>query len=645
MAFSPAFLDELRRRLSIIDIVGRKVRLTRRGRQASGLCPFHREKSPSFHVYDEADPHYHCFGCGAHGDVITFVIETGGLGFRDAVEMLAQEAGLPVPQDTPEERARAERQASLGDVMELACRWFEAALGSQEGRQALDYLTARGLNAAAIKRFRLGYAPNSREALKAKLIKEAVPLALAVEAGLLIAPEAEGKSDAAQPYDRFRGRVIFPILDGKGRVIGFGGRTLGDDKPKYLNSPETPLFHKGRVLYGLSLAQKPARDKGEVIVAEGYMDVIALAEAGFPQAVAPLGTALTEEQINLLWRLAPEPILCFDGDAAGIKAAERAAERALPILKPGFSLRFAWMPPGEDPDSLARKAGAGAVRAVLDAAEPLVEMVWKMTASGRLLNTPERRSGFKRDLLALAGRINDRAVQEAYRDDLRARLNALYGGRPGGMGAGAAMAGGAGAGARTSGRFRRTADGATFGMDPGGIGAGGMGLRRGLAGLQRKPYEIILAAVLHHPELLHRHGEQLAMLSFPAGELDKLRTAIIDHAARDPQLDTEHLKNHLREKGFLAALDGLLARASDNRFTLPTASLHEAEEGFLHVLAMLRDKTLGVEMAAAAQALRADMTEEAWARFLARQAQLLEGETQRRDLDGEDTDVVRGRKE
>ncbi|MET1026542.1 MAG: DNA primase, partial [Dongiaceae bacterium] len=516
MAFPPSFLEELRQRVSITDVVGRKVRLIRRGFEASGLCPFHNEKSPSFTVSEDKG-FYHCFGCGAHGDVIGFVMNSEGLDFRNAVEKLSAEAGLTVPQDSPESRERAERQATLGGVVELAAKFFESQLTASGGKIGLDYLHRRGLSPETIKRFRLGYAPDSRTALKAHLEKQKVPEAVSVEAGLLIKPE-----DGSGPtYDRFRARVMFPILDRRGQVIAFGGRILTDEKPKYLNSPETPLFHKGRTLYNLSFAQKPAQDKTEIIVAEGYMDVIALTQAGFPQAVAPLGTALTEEQIELLWRVAPEPLLCFDGDAAGQKAAARAAERVLAILKPGLSLRFAWLPTGEDPDSLVKTQGAAAFRQVLDAAVPLVEVFWRMVLAERPLDTPERRSGFRRDLFAAIGRIADKSVQDAYRQDIHARLDTLFA-RPRETAGGRQKAGSwtprpgfdalpnAGMG-RNQPRWLRPAHLAEM---------GGADARSGLASTHRLPYEKILVTLINHPDLIHRHGEAVALLHFPTVPAD-----------------------------------------------------------------------------------------------------------------------------
>lgn len=623
MAFGPGFLDELRRRLSIIDIVGRKVRLNRRGTQATGLCPFHNEKSPSFHVYDDAEPHYHCFGCGAHGDVITYVMNSEGLDFRNAVEKLASEAGLEIPKDSPEERERAERQATLGSVMELACKFFEAQLGGMAGRAGADYFQRRGLSADVIRKFRLGFAPDGRTSLKSKLEKENVPEALALEAGLLVKPEDGGAS-----YDRFRGRVMFPIMDAKGRVIAFGGRTLGDDKPKYLNSPETPLFSKGRVLYNLNLAQKPARDKSEIVVAEGYMDVIALSEFGFPQAVAPLGTALTEDQIQLLWRVAPEPILCFDGDDAGKKAAARAAERGLPILRPGLSLRFAWLPAGEDPDSLARARGPEALRQVLDAAEPLVDVIWAQVMAGRSLDTPERRSGFRKDLSAAVGRIVDKSVQDAYRQEIQNRFDAMFGNRP---------ASGAG-GQNKVGQWGSKGLKGKPGAPP--FVLGGDAAKQGLGGMRRMGVETVMATVVNHPELLHRHSEALAALHLAGGVLDKLRAAVIDLAARNPQLDSGQLQNHLRDLGFSAALDGLMARTGSSKFTLPSAGVAQAEEGLLHVMAVLREPEVDAELKAAARALTEDMSEENLARFEAARQLKLEVESRRNDLDRDDSGLI-----
>ena len=420
MAFPPGFLDELRARLSLSDVVGRKVSLKRRsGSEYAGLCPFHNEKTPSFTVNDKKG-FFHCFGCGTHGDAVGFVMKTEGLSFPESVEKLAREVGLPVPRATPAERERAERVSTLQQVVEEAARWFQKQLRLPVGRQGLDYLRGRGLEEATIDDFRLGFAPDTRDGLLAALKREGVPVDKIVEAGLAIQPE-----DNREAYDRFRGRVIFPISDRRGRVIAFGGRVMGAGEPKYLNSPETPLFHKGANLYCLDRARVAATKDQPVIVAEGYMDVIALHGAGFVGAVAPLGTALTEGQLGELWKLADEPYLCFDGDNAGRRAAARAAERALPLLRAGKSLRFLVLPAGEDPDSLIRVRGADAIRRVLDLARPLSDVVWDMETEGKVADTPERRASLQRAVEQRVAEIADPVVRDYYRTDMRSRLGRL----------------------------------------------------------------------------------------------------------------------------------------------------------------------------------------------------------------------------
>src|SRR5579863_3382427 len=374
MAFPPGFLDELRSRVSLADLVGKRVRLTRKGREYGGLCPFHNEKTPSFYVVEDKG-FFHCFGCGAHGDAVGFVMRSENLDFIEAVERLAGIAGVAVPQQTPQEREKAQRQKTLLEALAAAAKFYEEQLWGRGGARGREYLAGRGLDEETMRRFRLGWAGEDRNALRRALTPE-FPLALLMEAGLLHASDRGG-----EPYDFFRERVIFPIGDRAGRVIAFGGRALGDAQPKYLNSPEHPLFEKGRVLYGLSAARAAVNPPGaraaeaggaprdsSPIVTEGYMDVIALHRAGFNTAVAPLGTALTENHLAELWRLAPEPVLCFDGDAAGQRAALRALHRALPLLKPGQSLRFVTLPAGEDPDSLIRDMGAPAFAELLAAA-------------------------------------------------------------------------------------------------------------------------------------------------------------------------------------------------------------------------------------------------------------------------------------
>lgn len=624
MAFPPRFLEDLRGRVSITDVVGRRVRLIRKGRgEATGLCPFHNEKTPSFTVSEDKG-FFHCFGCGAHGDVIGFVMRSEGLEFPQAVEKLAGEAGIQVPRETPEERERADRQATLGGAVEFAAKHFEQQLRASAGRAGLDYLKRRGLSDDTMRRFRLGFAPDSRHGLKAALEKADIPEAIAIEAGLLIKPE-----DGDRSYDRFRGRVMFPILDRRGQAIAFGGRIIAEGEPKYLNSPETPLFHKGRVLYGLNHAQKTARETNEIIVVEGYMDVIALAQAGISNAVAPLGTALTEEQIALLWRMAQEPILCFDGDNAGQRAAARAADRAIPLLKPGLSLRFAWMPAGEDPDSLVRAKGAAGFRDELARMEPLVDVLWRQVLADRPLDTPERRAGFRRDLAEAVGRIADKSVANAYRQETQRRLDELF--RPQPKPGFQAMGGQFGG---QKGRFP--------GRQPP-MPVGGEAARRGTANMQRTPYELILVTLVNHPDLIGRHCEMVGEVEFPRGELDSLKGAIIDLAAGQPHLDSKGFRNHLNDLGFAETLEALVARTGHMRFTLPSAEATSAEEGLLHVIGVLRERlSVKSELTATAQALEAAMADPAGSgsenaallRFEAQRQVSLEGESQRRDLDG-----------
>jgi DNA primase len=605
LAFSPAFLDELRRRLSIFDLVGRKVRLNRRGKQATGLCPFHNEKSPSFHVYDDDEPHYHCFGCGAHGDAITFVMQTEGLEFRDAVERLASEAGLEVPKDTPQERERAERQASLGTVMEAACAFFEQQLAGSPGA---GYFKSRGLTAETIRRFRLGFAPESRTALKSHLAKLNIPELLAIEAGMLVKPEDGGPS-----YDRFRNRVIFPIADTKGRIVAFGGRVLGDEKPKYLNSPETPLFSKGRQLYNMNHAQKAAREKSEVIVVEGYMDAIALAQAGFPQVVAPLGTALTEDQIEILWRMAPEPILCFDDDSAGEKAAGRAIQQALPILRPGLSLRFAWMQAGEDPDELVRSQGVSAMRTILDRSEPLCQIAWNQVEAGRPRDTPERRAGFRSDLLAMTDRIRDPSVRQAYRQEVEARLASRS--RPPAI------------------TVNVKSERPRGFLSPVYASGGGQAAKRGFGGVRRHRFDVLMSIALHHVDILHRYVEMLSHFQFPTGTQEALKSAAIRIANQEPEADRVTVLEHLRAMGFGPEMDRMFASAAIDSLARPSTPSEYAELEFLHVAAVLREPDIAKDEKEAGQKLGTEMSEDALQGVQSLVQTKLEAESKRRDVD------------
>lgn len=621
MSFPKSFLDELKARIRVSDVVGRRVKLVRRGREFVGLSPFTNEKTPSFTVNDDKQ-FYHCFSTGEHGDIIRFLEKVENLSFLEAVERLAGEAGLDMPERDAQSIEREKQSATLIDVMELAAGFFRRKLGEGVGAEARAYLERRGMKAATLETFGIGYAPEDRHALTGFLKARDVSMDLMAEAGLVISGP-----DIPEPYDRFRNRIIYPIADARGRVIAFGGRALDPAaKAKYLNSPDTPLFHKGRGLYNLHRARKAAFDKGTVIAVEGYMDVIALVQAGIENVVAPLGTALTEDQIGLMWRLAPEPILCFDGDKAGMRAAFRAVERVLPLLKPGHSLRFALLPEGKDPDDLAREEGGQAVNAVLAAAKPLSEMLWEKEVSAGRWDTPERRAALEARIDEVVGQIADHKVRGYYGKDLRERLQKLFGAgragqaplRRGGGGSFRLPQGGVGRWSRFQGRdaafvppvsaeLKRTALAADA--------TGGALMREGL----------MLLIVMNHPELLDFHGEELAQIEIKNTGLDRLRNEIIDIAALNAPLDRATLQGHLTVRGLAEIarrLEGVPAYRND-RFAWPDASPEKARSGFLHVLARhRRQMTLEVELKAATRALADNMTEENLARLRDIHAQL-----------------------
>ena len=419
MRFPPSLLDEIRTRLPVSQVVARKVALKRAGREMKGLSPFKQERTPSFFVNDHKGSWFD-FSSGQNGDIFKFLMLTEGLSFPEAVERLAEEAGLPIPKAGPREAEQEDERTRLHALLEATVHFFQAQLAGPGGTEARRYLDRRGLGADTIARFRLGYAPNARSALKEHLAKAGFSAADMVASGMLVAGD-----DIPVSYDRFRHRIIFPITDIRGRVIAFGGRALDPEAPaKYLNSPETPLFHKGAILYNAHGARAASHDKGEIIVVEGYMDVIALAQAGFGHAVAPLGTALTEDQVRLLWRMVPEPILCFDGDAAGRRAAFRAVETVLPHLKPGLSVQFAFLPDGLDPDDLIRQHGAAAFQAILaNKTSPLFDvLIEREEQQGDPAVTPEQRASLEARLQALVARIGDPGVRGQYERELRQTL-------------------------------------------------------------------------------------------------------------------------------------------------------------------------------------------------------------------------------
>jgi DNA primase len=623
MSFPKGFLDELKGRIRVSDVVGRKVKLRRQGREFIGLSPFTNEKSPSFTVNDDKQ-FYHCFSSGEHGDVIKFLEKTENLSFIEAVERLAAEAGMEMPERDPHAAERDKEAATLIDVMEMAAGFFRQKLAEGVGAEARAYLERRGLRGKTIDDFGIGYAPGDDRADRTSLLKflksKNVSIEQMIEAGLVI-----GGPDIAEPYDRFRNRVMFPIADARGRVIAFGGRALSADaKAKYLNSPETPLFHKGRQLYNLHRARKPAHDEGTVIAVEGYMDVVGLAQGGIHHAVAPLGTALTEEQIALLWRMAPEPILCFDGDKAGLRAAYRAVERVLPLLKPGHSLRFALLPEGKDPDDLVREEGGEAMRAILAKARPLSDMLWEKEISTGAWDTPERRAKLEADLEAAVAAIGDPKVRSHYAEAVRGRFRKFFA-----VGTGTAR-GSSTAYAFSASRYKRPLRGR------GGLGRGESymppvtpelrrsALASGASGEQGRE-GLLLLTLLNHPELLENYAEDISRIEIRTPALDRLRNEIIDIAALHAPLEREALKDHLLSRN-LADIAWRLEAGSafrSDRFAWPDAAPDEAEAGFLHTLARHRRAiVLETELKAAERALAEEMTEENFARLQAIHAQL-----------------------
>ncbi|TCS64705.1 DNA primase [Varunaivibrio sulfuroxidans] len=622
MAFSPQFLDELRLRIGLADIIGRRVKLVRKGREHHGLCPFHKEKTPSFTVNEEKG-FYHCFGCGAHGSAIDFVMQSEGMSFPEAVERLAGEAGMEVPQDSPEERLRARRRATLYDVMEAACAYFEACLRAPQGAAGLAYFKGRGLDDATIKAFRLGLAPDSRDGLKNALIRQGVGEDQMVAAGLIIRPEESGRA----PYDRFRGRVMFPIVDRRERIIAFGGRLIAPGEPKYLNSPETELFHKGRVLYGLPQARVGARNHGTVVVTEGYMDVIALAQAGLTGAVAPLGTALGEDQIHELWKITPDPILCFDGDAAGKRAARRAAERVLAILRPGFGLHFAWLPEGDDPDSLVRRGGIQAMRDVLAAARPLSEVLWTLESGGAIPQTPEARAALQSRLEALSRQIQDATVRShfvrAFKEKIWPRID------------------GAATMARTrpttqGGRWREKNTDGPRPLRPVSAQAG-PARHRGddETDLTMRREMILIATIINHPDIAEVVDERLGSMAFSSPLLDKLRQDVLKSLSEDESLDSKGLERHLRGVGFDQILTSVLGEQVFEHafFARPQTDTATALEGWEKTYALLRHKSVTLEIQEIVRLLGQEATGELLERLRVLQ-------DQERMLAGKNTDEV-----
>ncbi len=532
MRFPEEFLNELKSRVRLSDVVGKKVALKKRGKDWVGLSPFSNEKTPSFYVHDDRG-FYKCFSTQKSGDAITFLMETERLTFAESVEKLARDYGLELPTQSPAEQQQYRRRTTLIEWVEKACVFFENQLVRSGGREAREYLEKRGFKQDAWERHRMGFAPEGWRNLYEYLTKEGATPEELIEAGLVVQPDndgSEGQSGNAksrQPYDRFRNRVIFPITDTGGRVIAFGARTLEPDgKPKYLNSSDSPLFHKGRTLYRYMAAREELAKIKEgplsrgLLVTEGYVDAIALAEAGIGTAVAPLGTALTEEQLDLLWRAGPEPILCFDGDAAGIRAAWRACDRALPHIEPGKSLFFVLLPDGMDPDDVVRVRGAPAMREMLAGARPLVDLLWSREIDAEPLDTPERWAGFEARLMNAAALIKHQGVRKAYERELRDRL--YWHARA----------------ARGPGQGGGKASGQTAGVTLG---------KKGFSpGPTRWPGLRLVVRALESPKIMEQAPEALAKAVFDDPDVDAIRNAAFDVYNGSEMLDRTTVAAHLR---------------------------------------------------------------------------------------------------
>ncbi len=611
MRFPPSFLEEIRARLPASAVVGRRVKLRKQGREFAGLSPFNQEKTPSFFVND-AKGKWFDFSAGKNGDIFTFLMETDGLSFPEAVERLAGEAGVPMPARDPEAEEREEARASLHEVLELATKFFEESLQSRAGAAARGYLLNRSLGPDLQRRFRIGYARPDRSALKEWLAGKGVAQDQMIAAGLLISGD-----DIPVSFDRFRDRVIFPIADFRGQIVGFGGRALAADVPaKYLNSPETDLFHKGSLLYNGAEARKAVHDAGTVIAVEGYVDVIQMVGAGFAHTVAPLGTALTERQLQILWRMTDEPILCFDGDGAGRRAAFRAAELALPMLLPGKSLRFALLPDGQDPDDLVRSGGRDAVAAVIAAARPLVEMVWMRETEGGVFDTPERRAALEARLRDVARAIADESVRRHYQQAFAERVAAFF---PDARQQ------------RTESRGQKSR-GSRDSRPPSSVLRLPIPvsdrLKRSslLAGRPTHPLRevVLVMTMVNHPALIPERLDEFAHLELGHPDLDDLRSAVLEILAHGDG-EAEHLRETLlsgRFGGLIGRLDAELA-ACRLWPALPAASDSDAAEGWTQALTLHRRKrTLHKDLKEAEDALAAEPTEANLARLVDIQTQM-----------------------
>lgn len=587
MRFSNSFLDEIRDRVNISDVIGRRVTWDRKKSNASkgdywACCPFHGEKSPSFHCEDRKG-RYHCFGCGVSGDHFRFLTDLDGMGFPEAVQQIADMAGVAMPQPDVQAERRERERATLQDVMEMATLFFQDQLQTAAGARARAYLRDRGLTGRTIETFRLGFAPDSRNALKEHLASKGIAREQMEACGLVV------HENVPVSYDRFRDRIMFPILSSREKVIAFGGRAMAADAmAKYLNSNETELFHKGNVLYNFARARRATQSSGTVIAVEGYMDVIALYQAGVENAVAPLGTALTESQLDLLWKMSPQPILCFDGDGAGIRAASRAADLALPHIKPGRSVSFALLPDGKDPDDLVRHEGRAPFDRVLSEAKPLAAMIWSRETASVTFDTPEKRAELENRLRQIVSVIGDESVRRFYQQDMRDRLNAFF--QP---------------------QFQRgNAPNRNYGRGDAGAGRGGQrvpprgtttgsgsisdrlsqsGLVKGYLATPALRESVLALTIVNHPQLLLEEYDEIAAIDYENRDLQKLWSQVLTYAAESAAgLSREGLASRLEVQGFEPLVKAMNQQVRNARLWTATeqAALEDAREGYTQALSL-----------------------------------------------------------
>ena len=600
----PRFMQELRDRLTLSEVIGRRIKVLRAGREFKACCPFHHEKSPSFYINDDKQ-FYHCFGCQAHGDVVEFTMRHDNLTFIEAVESLATQAGMQVPQATPQDIERSKKEKDLYTLMDEATQWFQKRLYESAHVDALTYMRNRGVSEEMLSGFRVGFAPADGNALPRYLKAQGFTDSQMIEAGV-----ARASTRGGEPYSFFRDRVMFPVPDRRGRVVAFGGRVLpehlrplapGESKPpKYINSSETTLFRKGEMLFGEPQARQAAHDGLPLIVVEGYLDVIAAFSAGYRGALAPMGTALTEAQVTALWKMIPAdekvPVLCFDGDDAGRRAASKAMERILPLLQPNHSVRIAFLPNGQDPDSLIKAQGTSAFNAVIDAAMPLVDFIWLHHTAGKTFDTPEAQAGLNQTLEKDVLNIPDRNVQHYYREALRQKLRASFTPprkTPYSPGAGP----------------RKPVKGPEHSVP----------MRRpGFADVQTGVL-VLLACALNHPGIFDSIEDELGQLDIPEPRMAALRQAIIQALGQNPVLDSAGLRHHLEQEGFAVEMVAVLSDLvyTHAGFARPDADSSFVRIGWKDTLAFLNRRTLQRELKAAEQALNNDFSDENERRIIA----------------------------